>query len=113
MTVYRDALTALALVFALAPVVNDICTLGCERAQAPACPLHETQPQPASDQCGHNHTELRVDVARSAHVIPPLVALPTVVHSIASAPIAQAPVPSTIPADTQPNLIARATVLRI
>ena len=104
----------LALVLALAPIANDICALGCERAQAPSCPLHESQPRPAPDQCGHDHASVRADVARAAHVVPPLVALLAPAQAIGVSPLEPAIAPATTDSlHAPPDRIARTAVLRI
>lgn len=104
---------ALALLFALAPVVNDLCTLGCERPQAPSCPLHGTSSPPPSDHCGHDHSVLRADLTRAAPLVAPLVALSFDAVRTVAAPIASpAPTPSAS-SPAPPDRIARTAILRI
>ena len=100
-----------ALLFALAPVANDVCGMECARPAAAECPLHH---QPAAPtQCNHDHSSLRANVVRTTLVAPMF----DFVGITAPLVVAPPPLAGTVfsqPADGTPPLRAsRSTVLRI
>ena len=101
-----------AVLFALAPVVNDLCGIECARPAASECPLHQQTPAPT--QCNHDHSALRGNVVKTDWIALNFAAIAVV------APIGAAPQPSSsrllrpqTTFETPPIEVSRSTVLRI